>query len=289
MSGKVGAHISLTKDVPFNNLIDICICLGWSCCQVFLGSPHECSNRRQLTEEELIIPSFFTVYTHFPYRMNLVKKRTRKDLEGLQYELDTMERLNGYVVIHPNSPSVEGGPSNNQGRKGEKSDEYIKQYKKAIDTMISNIKLLNNQHRLLLEPPAGEGQKIGWSYDQLTYICERLDEEDLPCGFCIDTCHSYAAGLSRFKSKSSTMTFISNLEIVGVLKRLKVIHLNDSKTEHSSMKDRHEILGFGCIWKERKEGLVTLVNYCVSNNIDIICETGGHVDVERVNDCLSIK
>ena len=281
--GKVGAHTSCTAGMPFNKLVDMCICSGWTCCQVFLGSPHECNNRRQLTSKETQIPKGFTVYTHFPYRMNLVKRRTRKDLEGLQYELDLMELLGGYVVIHPNSPAVEGGPTNKDGRDGRDSDKYVAQYTKAIDTMISNIKLLNNQHRLLLEPPAGEGQKIGWSYDQLEYICCKLNSEELPVGFCIDTCHSFGAGLSRFKSSSSTMTFIENLEVVGVLPRLKCIHLNDSKQPYSSLKDSHELLTKGLIWGQKTEGLKMLVNYCGSNGIDIICETGGQHDVDVVN------
>jgi len=284
--GKLGAHVSCTQDLPFNKLIDMCICWGWTCCQVFLGSPHECSNRRQLTLKETQLPKGFTVYTHFPYRMNLVKRRTKKDLEGLQYELDLMEQLGGYVVIHPNSPAVEGGPTNKQGRDGKNVDKYVSQYTKAIDTMINNIKLLENQQRLLLEPPAGEGQKIGWSFDQLRYICSKLDDEGLSVGFCIDTCHSFGAGLSRFKSASSTTTFIENLEIVGVLPRLRCIHLNDSKQPYASLKDSHELLGKGCIWGMKTEGLKALVNYCVDNNIDIICETGGQYDVDVVNELL---
>jgi endonuclease IV len=219
--------------------------------------------------------------------MNLVKKRTKKDLEGLQYELDIMEELDGYVVIHPNSPAVEGGPTNKQGRDTPSANaRYKTQYTKAIDTMISNIKLLDNQHRLLLEPPAGEGQKIGWSFEQLEYMCTKLDEEDLPVGFCIDTCHSFGAGLSRFKSASSTMTFIENLDTVGVLHRLKSIHLNDSKQPYGSLKDSHELLGKGLIWSIKKKGLVALVKYCYANNIDIICETGGQHDVDVAMNCL---
>lgn len=234
--GKIGAHVELSAFDDLGCLLADCVFAGWGCAQVFLGSSRDHITRRQLNESDYVTHRGFTLYTHFPYTMNLVKPRTLGDLSGLQYELDTLEKLGGYVVIHPNSPAVKGGPSNMSSLVAKENTVYVQQYKNAIDMMIDNIKLLHNLHKLLLKPPSGEGQRIGWSFEQMNYICDRLTEEHLPVGFCIDTCYSFGSGLTTFEDVSATRTFLHKLRGVGVLDRLKVVHLNDSLATCRSLK-----------------------------------------------------
>jgi endonuclease IV len=280
----LGGHCCCTKDNTFDTLITSVLSQGWTCCQVFLGSAQDMANRRTFTITELnacieICADFgFAVYTHFPYKMNLVKPQTNNSLRGLQGELNTLAPLSGRIVIHPNSPTIANGPSNKQTS----SKLYVPQYKAAIDTMMVNLKKLKYPypHALLLEPPAGEGQKIGWSFDQMEYIAAGLKRENLAVGFCIDTCHAFAAGLSDFGSEKAVDDFLLHLDQIGVLSLVKVIHLNDSKEPFGSMHDVHASLCEGYIWKQSSIGLYGLVNRCRELGIDIICETDGFFGVD---------
>jgi len=279
----LGAHCATNSSVPLNVTIQDCIDSGWTCCQIFFGSPQDQFKRRTLSDSELKqcvkLCKSFKLYTHYPYTMNLVKKCTIGKLNGLQHEITTLSQMGGRVVIHPNSPAVKNGPTN----ANPEHPVYKQQYSSAIDTMFENIKLLvipKGSH-LLLEPPAGEGQKIGWSFEQIEYICDSIKKNNMQntVGLCIDTCHSYAAGLSTFRSPESVDKFFNNLEIIEALEHVKVVHLNDSMEGFKSRKDRHDILGSGKIWSNNMQSLRHFVLTCITKGIDVVCETGGHIDV----------
>ena len=286
---KLGGHCCTNARVPFHDTVMGCMGADWTCCQVFLGSEFTHNKRRELNSTEtkklIKIVGFtgFKVYTHYPYTMNLVKKCTKAGMTGLQSELDTLAPFGGRIVIHPNSPAVKGGPTNKQTT----HKDYVPQYKAAIKTMMCNLGLLKYPaaFSLLLEPPAGEGQKIGWSFDQIAYIVKLLKQKNLPVGLCIDTCHSFAAGLSTFMGRRSVNRFFDKLAEIGALELVKCVHLNDSKGAYESMKDSHAPLCCGLIWQDRPRGFESMVNKCRELGIDIICETDGD---EGVKKCLGV-
>jgi endonuclease IV len=303
----LGGHCYCPDEVPLSQLIQTTQGCGWTAFQIFFGPQDNVDQRRQLTvaDQEACAQlcqqgAWFRPYTHYPYKANLVKPFAGKRLAALQSELTQIGRLGGRVVIHPNSPTIKGGPENRQITSSffagiQSLDQlpparlqlyqtYVQQYRAAIDVMINNLKKLNYPApmSLLLEPPAGEGQKIGWSLEQMQYIASRLI--DLPgVGFCIDTCHSFAAGLSRFDSATAVDNFWNDLARVGVLPRLKAIHLNDSLDVFESLKDNHAPLAdaqSGQIWGRDVSGLIALVQRCREWNVDIICETAGEDGVK---------
>ena len=47
--------------------------------------------------------------------------------------------------------------------------------------------------RLLLETCAGQGTTLGHTFEQLAFISEQVERRDR-LGFCLDTCHIFAAG-----------------------------------------------------------------------------------------------
>jgi deoxyribonuclease-4 len=63
---------------------------------------------------------------------------------------------------------------------------------------------------------------------------------------CLDTCHIFAAGYPITEPNDYRKTMKSFDTVIG-LDRLKVIHLNDSKKEFGSRRDRHEHIGEGMI------------------------------------------
>ena len=63
---------------------------------------------------------------------------------------------------------------------------------------------------------------------------------------CLDTCHVFAAGYPLAPAAALDETLRAFDRHIG-LKRLKVIHANDSKRELGSRVDRHEAIGKGKI------------------------------------------
>ena len=66
---------------------------------------------------------------------------------------------------------------------------------------------------------------------------------------CLDTAHAFAAGYDLSAPKGAEKTFAEFDRTVG-LKRLSVLHLNDSKSALGSRVDRHDNLGKGKIGLE---------------------------------------
>jgi deoxyribonuclease-4 len=99
--------------------------------------------------------------------------------------------------------------------------------------------------RLLLEMTAGQGTAVGYSFEQISYLLERV-KNVLPIGVCIDTCHIFAAGYDIRTSKGWDAVLKEFDRIVG-LKHLYALHLNDSSKPLGSRVDRHAQLGDGHI------------------------------------------
>jgi deoxyribonuclease-4 len=76
-------------------------------------------------------------------------------------------------------------------------------------------------------------------------MIERLDG-DARVGVCLDTCHLWAAGYDLGSEKGYRATFEAFDRSVG-LDRLRVLHVNDSKTPLGSRRDRHDHIGKGAI------------------------------------------
>jgi len=66
---------------------------------------------------------------------------------------------------------------------------------------------------------------------------------------CLDTCHIFAAGYPIKDEKDYKKTMKEFNQILG-LKKLKVIHINDSKKPFASRVDRHEHIGEGYLGLE---------------------------------------
>ena len=62
-------------------------------------------------------------------------------------------------------------------------------------------------------------------------------------GVCIDTCHLNDAGYDMQKFDEFLDEFA---EVIG-LEKIKCVHVNDSKNERSTHKDRHANIGYGTI------------------------------------------
>jgi deoxyribonuclease-4 len=101
---------------------------------------------------------------------------------------------------------------------------------------------------VVLENTAGQGSNIGYKLEHLAAIIERIDDKSR-IGFCIDTCHAFAAGY-ELRTKEAYQESLKKIDTIIGLRYLKGFHLNDSKTRLGSNVDRHHSIGKGEIGTE---------------------------------------
>jgi len=98
---------------------------------------------------------------------------------------------------------------------------------------------------LCLETTAGSGTSLGATFEELAAIIERIDPSQRDrVGICLDTCHVYSAGYDLVNDYEGVFARLG--DTLG-LDRLRVMHLNDSKTPFASKRDRHELIAEGSL------------------------------------------
>jgi deoxyribonuclease-4 len=120
----------------------------------------------------------------------------------------------------------------------------------------------------VIENTAGQGSNIGFCFEQLAYIIDRV-EDKTRIGVCIDTCHTFTSGYPLKTFDEFQKTFSEFERIVGI-EYLKGMHLNDSKPECGAKVDRHESIGKGKIGIELFEFIMKDNRF---DNIPLILET----------------
>ena len=88
-------------------------------------------------------------------------------------------------------------------------------------------------------------------------------------GVCLDTCHVFAAGYALAPREDLDATLHLFDTLIGI-KRLVVIHANDSKKGRGSRVDRHEAIGKGAIGRE---AFRLIMNHPMLAGIPLILET----------------
>ena len=97
----------------------------------------------------------------------------------------------------------------------------------------------------VIENTAGQGSNLGFAWEHIAHIIDKVEDKSR-VGFCIDTCHTFAAGYDLSSVEACEKTFAMVDSIVG-LKYLRGMHLNDALKPLGSHVDRHASLGEGFI------------------------------------------
>ncbi len=108
---------------------------------------------------------------------------------------------------------------------------------------------------ICIEAMAGQGTNIGGTFEQLAYILAQAGPHER-LGVCFDTCHVFSAGYDIRTPETYATTMAAFDNTIG-LDKINCFHLNDSKHELGSNKDRHEHIGEGFIGKA---GFANFVN-----------------------------
>lgn len=95
----------------------------------------------------------------------------------------------------------------------------------------------------VIENTAGQGTNLGYTFEQLAYIIDKVDDKSR-VGVCIDTAHTLAAGYDIKTAEGFIETFRHFGEVIG-FPYLKGMHINDSKKDLASRVDRHDSIGKG--------------------------------------------
>jgi deoxyribonuclease-4 len=124
-----------------------------------------------------------------------------------------------------------------------------------------------NKVRLLLENTSGSGNELGYDFVQLRTIIDQVTDSRR-IGIALDTAHAFAAGYDLRTQKAVNRTLDDFEEVIG-LHRLHLIHLNDSKADYGSRKDRHWHIGKGKIGR----GMYHLLHHPALQHLPFIMET----------------
>lgn len=100
----------------------------------------------------------------------------------------------------------------------------------------------------LLELMAGQGSTIGYTFEQLAELLERVGDGSR-VGVCVDTCHALAAGYD-FRTPEGYEAMMKTIASTVGLAQVKVWHFNDSQFDCGSRKDRHTHIGEGFVGLE---------------------------------------
>ncbi len=120
----------------------------------------------------------------------------------------------------------------------------------------------------VIENTAGQGSNMGWKFEHLAYIIERIEDKSR-VGVCLDTCHTHASGYDLSTLEGCEITFSEFDRIVG-FGYLRGMHLNDSIKGVGSRVDRHASLGEGSLGMTPFEYIAKDSRF---DNIPLILET----------------
>ena len=178
------------------------------------------------------------VVAHAGYLINLGVEGTEnheKSLRSLSDEMLRCEQLGiRSLVLHPGS-------------------HLGKREERGIACVVRNLDQLHAEHpglkvRIALEITAGQGACLGARFEEIAAILSGV-KDGKRLEVCFDTAHAFAAGYDLSAPEGAEQVFAEFDRVIG-LRRLSVLHINDSKAALGSRVDRHDNLGNGKIGLE---------------------------------------
>lgn len=241
----IGCHLSVTNGYAAmgKTMVDF----GGNTFAFFTRNPRGGKSKDLVPEDAAALlvllkeQNFGPLVAHGSYTMNLcaAKPETRANgLDMLEKDLLRMEALPGNTYnFHPGSHVGQG----------------IEIGIELIAEALNRFLWPEMQTTVLLETMAGKGSEVGGTFEELREIIDRVDCRE-KLGVCFDTCHTWDAGYDLVNDLDGVLTEFDR--VIG-LDRLRAVHLNDSKNERGSHKDRHEKLGLGHLGEDAIRRIVT--------------------------------
>jgi deoxyribonuclease IV len=173
------------------------------------------------------------ILAHDSYLINLAAADPAKRLKSKSAYLDELQRCAQLsvpeLVMHPGSHLGDG--------------EEVG-LKRVVESFRTILEEAPESVTTLLETTAGQGSNLGWRFEHLAAIMDRLPRGRF--GVCFDTCHVYAAGYDLSNREGYERVMAEFDRLIGV-EQIRAFHLNDCKKPCGSRVDRHEHVGRGTI------------------------------------------
>jgi deoxyribonuclease-4 len=242
---RIGIHTSTSG--ALYNAATKALELGANCFQIFSGSPRTWAAPPPKPDAvakmaELRAPHNLTpLVIHANYLINLcsVDAANRpKSITAFRGELERAVTIGAeYLVVHP------GSAKDHANR-----DAAIVAFAEGLAEASKDLK--PGGVSILLENTAGHGNLLGGDLADLRAIRDLAEKHvKFPIGYCLDTCHSYAAGYD-ITTAPGLKSFLHEADTALGLDNVPVFHANDSKGELGSHLDRHANIGEGYIGME---------------------------------------
>ena len=253
MSLIIGSHVSYKNSTGMLGSVKEAISYGANTFMFYTGAPQNTS--RGEINDSLTLEAYKLmkennidlekVIVHAPYIVNLANFNNFDfSVSFLTNEVERCHMLGvQYLVLHP-------GSAVNCSR-----EEAIKNIAKGLNLILDN----DYNVTILLETMAGKGNEVGKTFEELKAIIDLVKYQD-KIGVCLDTCHINDAGYDIRDFDKVLKEFD---KIIGIDK-IGCIHVNDSKNDINTHKDRHENFGFGTL------GFDTLINIIYHNKLENI-------------------
>jgi deoxyribonuclease IV len=210
--------------------------------QIFLGNPQSWKAPKPREDAARLRESPVPVYVHAPYLVNVASANNRVRIPSrkiLQQTCDAAADVAATAVI------VHGGHVTDD----DDLDAGFERWRKALERLETEVPVY-------LENTAGGDHAMARHFDTIGRLWDHIG--DLGIGFCLDTCHAWAAGEALVGAVD---------RIRAITGRIDLVHCNDSKDGSGSGRDRHANLGTGEIDVE------LLVAVVEAAGAPVVCET----------------
>lgn len=259
----IGCHLSASKG--YLAMAKQAVSIGANTFQFFTRNPRG-GKAKEINEDD--VKAFLEyskehginrILAHAPYTLNacsadngireFAKNTMADDLKRMEYT------PGNYYNFHPGS---------HVGQGVEVGIDFIAE-------MLNEILTKEQTTTVLLETMSGKGSEVGRNFEELKAIIDKVKLKD-KLGVCLDTCHIWDGGYDVVNNFDGVLDEFD--KIIG-LEKLKAIHLNDSKNDLSSHKDRHEKIGEG---KIGLDAISKIINNDRIKNLPFYLETPNEID-----------
>ncbi len=238
---RIGIHTSTAGGV--HNAAERAYRLGCNTLQVFSSSPRQWQPYEVKPDDiaEMIRlrakHDLRPLVIHANYLVNLAGGNPEfhaKSIAAFRGEIERALALHAeYLVLHPGS------------FRGSTRDEGLHRAAQGIAQAADGLDLAAGNLRILIENTAGSEFSLGGSFEQVAELIHLL-RNYVPCGACIDTCHTHVAGYDIVTDSGYSAT-LDHLDSTVGIAHVHVWHCNDAKAACGSHLDRHQNIGKGTI------------------------------------------
>ena len=255
---KLGFHISIAGG--FKNVAERAKARGCETVQLFSRNPRSWKYQPldekdiDLFQQDLKREGITPIFVHMPYLPNLASSKSdlfKLSVDSLIEDLKRSEKVGAqFLIMHIGSAETE--------------EKGLKLMVNGINKAFSEVE---SKIVLLLENTSGSGNELGEKFEQLREILDQIEDKKR-IGVVFDTAHAFEAGYD-LRTEDSVAKTVEEFERVIGLRKLYLIHLNDSRTKLGSHSDRHWHIGQGEIGK----GMGFILNHPSLQDKPFIMET----------------